>query len=107
MAACDGQIGQAASAASKGGSVGMTLPTARDLARSGIRNMTIESGIFGTPMLLGMPKEVQVALAVGVPVPSHLGTPEDCAKLVKHIIENDMLSGEGVGLDRAIELARK
>ena len=105
VAAYDGQIGQAAYAASKGGVVGMTLPIARDLARNGIRNMTIAPGIFGTPMLFGMPQEVQDALAAGVPFPSRLGTPADYAKLVKHIIENDMLNGEVIRLDGAIRLA--
>ena len=107
VAAFDGQIGQAAYAASKGGIVGMTLPIARDLARNGIRNMTIAPGIFGTPMLFGMPQEVQDALAAGVPFPSRLGTPNDYAKLVKHIIENDMLNGEVIRLDGAIRLAPK
>lgn len=107
VAAYDGQIGQAAYAASKGGVVGMTLPIARDLARNGIRNMTIAPGIFGTPMLFGMPQEVQDALAAGVPFPSRLGTPQDYAKLVKHIIENDMLNGEVIRLDGAIRLAPK
>ena len=104
VAAYDGQIGQAAYAASKGGVVGMTLPIARDLARNGIRNMTIAPGIFGTPMLFSMPKEVQDALAAGVPFPSRLGTPQDYAKLVKHIVENDMLNGEVIRLDGAIRL---
>ncbi|HNE60653.1 MAG TPA: 3-hydroxyacyl-CoA dehydrogenase [Ottowia sp.] len=107
VAAYDGQIGQAAYSASKGGVVGMTLPIARDLAKSGIRNMTIAPGIFGTPMLFGMPKEVQDALAAGVPFPSRLGTPEDYAKLACHIIENDMLNGEVIRLDGAIRLAPK
>ncbi len=107
VAAYDGQMGQAAYAASKGGIVGMTLPVARDLARNGIRNMTIAPGIFGTPMLFGMPKEVQDALAAGVPFPSRLGTPADYAKLVKHIIENEMLNGEVIRLDGAIRLAPK
>ena len=107
VAAYDGQIGQAAYSASKGGVVGMTLPIARDLARNGIRNMTIAPGIFGTPMLFGMPKEVQDALAASVPFPSRLGTPADYAKLVKHIIENDMLNGEVIRLDGAIRLAPK
>ena len=107
VAAYDGQIGQAAYSASKGGVVGMTLPIARDLARSGIRNMTIAPGIFGTPMLFGMPKDVQDALAAGVPFPSRLGTPEDYAKLARHIIENDMLNGEVIRLDGAIRLAPK
>jgi len=107
VAAYDGQIGQAAYSASKGGIVGMTLPIARDLARNGIRNMTIAPGIFGTPMLFGMPKEVQDALAANVPFPSRLGTPEDYAKLVQHIVENDMLNGEVIRLDGAIRLAPK
>ncbi|GAA6143538.1 3-hydroxyacyl-CoA dehydrogenase [Hydrogenophaga sp. 5NK40-0174] len=107
VAAYDGQIGQAAYSASKGGVVGMTLPIARDLARNGIRNMTIAPGIFGTPMLFGMPQEVQDALAAGVPFPSRLGTPQDYAKLAKHIIENDMLNGEVIRLDGAIRLAPK
>jgi NAD(P)-dependent dehydrogenase (short-subunit alcohol dehydrogenase family) len=107
VAAYDGQIGQAAYAASKGGIVGMTLPIARDLARNGIRNMTIAPGIFGTPMLFGMPKEVQDALAASVPFPSRLGTPQDYARLVKHIVENDMLNGEVIRLDGAIRLAPK
>jgi NAD(P)-dependent dehydrogenase (short-subunit alcohol dehydrogenase family) len=107
VAAYDGQIGQAAYAASKGGVVGMTLPIARDLARNGIRNMTIAPGIFGTPMLFGMPQEVQDALAASVPFPSRLGTPQDYAKLVKHIVENDMLNGEVIRLDGAIRLAPK
>ena len=105
VAAYDGQIGQAAYAASKGGVVGMTLPIARDLARNGIRNMTIAPGIFGTPMLFGMPQEVQDALAAGVPFPSRLGTPEDYAKLAVHVFENDMLNGEVIRLDGAIRLA--
>ncbi len=107
VAAYDGQIGQAAYAASKGGVVGMTLPIARDLARNGIRNMTIAPGIFGTPMLFGMPQEVQDALAAGVPFPSRLGTPADYAKLVHSIITNEMLNGEVIRLDGAIRLAPK
>lgn len=105
IAAFDGQIGQAAYSASKGGVVGMTLPIARDLARNGIRNMTVAPGIFGTPMLFGMPKDVQDALAAGVPFPSRLGTPADYAKLALHIFENDMLNGEVIRLDGAIRLA--
>ncbi|HQX58671.1 MAG TPA: 3-hydroxyacyl-CoA dehydrogenase [Burkholderiaceae bacterium] len=105
VAAYDGQIGQAAYSASKGGIVGMTLPIARDLARNGIRNMTIAPGIFGTPMMFGMPKEVQESLAASVPFPSRLGTPQDYAKLARHIIENDMLNGEVIRLDGAIRLA--
>ena len=107
VAAYDGQIGQAAYSASKGGVVGMTLPIARDLARNGVRNMTIAPGIFGTPMVFGMPQEVQDALAAAVPFPSRLGTPNDYAKLVKHILENDMLNGEVIRLDGAIRLAPK
>jgi NAD(P)-dependent dehydrogenase (short-subunit alcohol dehydrogenase family) len=107
VAAYDGQIGQAAYSASKGGIVGMTLPIARDLARNGIRNMTIAPGIFGTPMMFGMPQDVQDALAAAVPFPSRLGTPQDYAKLAKHIFENDMLNGEVIRLDGAIRLAPK
>ena len=105
VAAYDGQMGQAAYSASKSGIVGMTLPIARDLARSGIRNMTIAPGIFGTPMVFGMPQQVQDALAASVPFPSRLGTPQDYAKLVRHILENDMLNGEVIRLDGAIRLA--
>ncbi|MFO1221014.1 MAG: 3-hydroxyacyl-CoA dehydrogenase [Burkholderiaceae bacterium] len=107
VAAYDGQIGQAAYSASKGGVVGMTLPIARDLARNGIRNMTIAPGIFGTPMLFSMPKEVQDALAASVPFPSRLGKPEDYAKLVHQIVTNDMLNGEVIRLDGAIRMAPK
>ena len=107
VAAYDGQIGQAAYSASKGGVVGMTLPIARDLARNGIRNMTIAPGIFGTPMLFSMPQEVQDALAASVPFPSRLGKPEDYAKLVHQIVTNDMLNGEVIRLDGAIRMAPK
>jgi NAD(P)-dependent dehydrogenase (short-subunit alcohol dehydrogenase family) len=107
VAAYDGQIGQAAYSASKGGVVGMTLPIARDLARSGIRNMTIAPGIFGTPMLFTMPQELQDALAASVPFPSRLGTPADYAKLVHQIVTNEMLNGEVIRLDGAIRLAPK
>jgi NAD(P)-dependent dehydrogenase (short-subunit alcohol dehydrogenase family) len=107
VAAYDGQIGQVAYAASKGGVVSMTLPIARDLARSGIRNMTIAPGIFGTPMLFGMPQEVQDALAASVPFPSRLGHPQDYAKLVHQIITNEMLNGEVIRLDGAIRMAPK
>jgi NAD(P)-dependent dehydrogenase (short-subunit alcohol dehydrogenase family) len=107
VAAFDGQIGQAAYSASKGGVVGMTLPIARDLARNGIRNMTIAPGIFGTPMLFTMPKEVQDALAASVPFPSRLGTPADYAKLVHQIVTNEMLNGEVIRLDGAIRMAPK
>ena len=107
VAAYDGQIGQAAYAASKGGVVGMTLPIARDLARNGIRVMTIAPGIFGTPMLFSLPQTVQDALAANVPFPSRLGTPADYAKLVHQIITNEMLNGEVIRLDGAIRLAPK
>jgi NAD(P)-dependent dehydrogenase (short-subunit alcohol dehydrogenase family) len=107
VAAYDGQMGQAAYSASKGGIVGMTLPIARDLARNGIRNMTIAPGIFGTPMLFTMPKEVQDSLAASVPFPSRLGKPEDYAKLVHQIVTNDMLNGEVIRLDGAIRMAPK
>ncbi len=105
VAAYDGQIGQAAYSASKGGIVGMTLPVARDLSRTGIRNMTIAPGIFGTPMLFTMPDEVQRALAASVPFPSRLGTPADFAKLVHQIVTNEMLNGEVIRLDGAIRMA--
>ncbi len=107
VAAYDGQIGQAAYAASKGGIVGMTLPIARDLARNGIRCVTIAPGIFATPMMFTMPKDVQDALAASVPFPSRLGTPEDFAKLVHQIITNEMLNGETIRLDGAIRMAPK
>jgi NAD(P)-dependent dehydrogenase (short-subunit alcohol dehydrogenase family) len=107
IAAYDGQIGQAAYSASKGGVVAMTLPIARDLARYGIRNMTIAPGIFGTPMIFGMPTAVQESLASSIPFPSRLGTPEDFAKLVIHIFENEMLNGEVIRLDGAMRLAAR
>jgi len=103
-AAFEGQIGQAAYAASQGGVVGMTLPIARDLAKLRIRNMTIASAIFGTPMRFGMPQAVQDALAAMVPFPSRLGRPEDYAKRVRHIIENDILNGEVIRLDGTIRM---
>jgi len=107
VAAYDGQIGQAAYSASKGGIVGMTLPIARDLSRDGIRVCTIAPGIFETPMLFGLPKEVQDALGKMVPFPSRLGKPAEYAALAKHIIENEMLNGETIRLDGAIRLAPK
>jgi len=107
VAAYDGQIGQAAYAASKGGIVAMTLPIARDLARNGIRNMTIAPGIFATPMLHSMPQQVQQALASSVPFPCRLGTPQDYARLVRHVIENEMLNGEVIRLDGAIRMGPK
>ncbi|NHC61105.1 3-hydroxyacyl-CoA dehydrogenase [Paenalcaligenes suwonensis] len=105
VAAYEGQIGQAAYAASKGGVVGMTLPIARDLAKLGIRCVTIAPGIFGTPMMFGFPQEVQDSLAASVPFPSRLGTPEDYAKLALSIIDNDMINGETIRLDGAIRMA--
>ncbi len=107
VAAFDGQIGQAAYSASKGGVVGMTLPIARDLAKSGIRCVTIAPGIFGTPMMFGMPQEVQDSLAASIPFPSRLGTPTDYAKLVHSIVTNEMLNGETIRLDGAIRMAPK
>ena len=104
VAAYDGQIGQAAYSASKGGVVGMTLPIARDLARNGIRNMTIAPGIFGTPMLFGMPQEVQDSLAAQVPFPSRFGTPEEYARLALSICDNPMLNCETIRLDGAIRM---
>ena len=105
VAAFEGQIGQAAYSASKGGVVGMTLPIARDLARDGIRNMTIAPGIFGTPLLMSLPQNVRDSLAASVPFPSRLGHPDDYAKLVQHIFENDMLNGEVIRIDGAIRMA--
>src|SRR5574341_2492365 len=105
VAAFDGQVGQAAYSASKGGVVGMTLPIARDLSRSGIRVCTIAPGIFETPMMQGLPKEAQDSLGRQVPFPSRLGRPAEYAQLVKAIIENDMLNGEVIRLDGAIRLA--
>ena len=107
VAAYDGQIGQAAYAASKGGVVGMTLPIARDLARQGIRCVTIAPGLFATPMLLGMPQEVQDALGKQPPYPARLGRPDEYAALAKHIIENVMLNGETIRLDGAMRLPPK
>ena len=107
VAAYDGQIGQAAYAASKAGVVGMTLPIARDLARSGIRCVTIAPGIFGTPMVAGMPQNVQDALAASIPFPARLGRPEDYAKLVLSIITNEMINGETIRLDGAIRMPPK
>ena len=105
VAAYDGQIGQAAYAASKGGIVGMTLPIARDLSRDGIRCMTIAPGLFLTPLLKGLPPEVQESLGKQVPFPSRLGRPDEYASLAKHIVENEMLNGETIRLDGAIRMA--
>ncbi|OFW24873.1 MAG: 3-hydroxy-2-methylbutyryl-CoA dehydrogenase [Acidobacteria bacterium RIFCSPLOWO2_02_FULL_59_13] len=107
VAAFDGQIGQAAYSASKGGIVGMTLPIARDLSRDGIRVCTIAPGIFETPMLTGMPQEIQEALGRQVPFPPRLGRPSEYAMLACHIIQNEMLNGETIRLDGAIRLAPK
>lgn len=107
VAAFDGQIGQAAYGASKAGVAGMTLPMARDLSRLGIRCVTIAPGIFGTPMVFGMPQEVQDSLAASIPFPSRLGRPEDYAKLVFSIIDNEMINGETIRLDGAIRMAPK
>ncbi len=107
VAAFDGQIGQAAYAASKGGIVGMTLPIARDLSRNGIRVVTIAPGIFETPMLKGMPQEIQDALGKMVPFPPRLGRPGEYAALVGHIVQNEMLNGEVIRLDGAIRMQPK
>ncbi|QDC00310.1 3-hydroxyacyl-CoA dehydrogenase [Mesorhizobium sp. 8] len=107
VAAYDGQIGQAAYSASKGGVVGMTLPVARDLARSGIRVCTIAPGIFKTPMMAGMPQEVQDSLGAAVPFPPRLGEPSEYAALALHIVDNQMLNGETIRLDGAIRMAPK
>ncbi len=107
VAAFDGQIGQAAYAASKAGIVGLTLPAARELSRFGIRVMTIAPGIMETPMLAGMPQEVQDSLGKMVPFPSRLGRPAEFAALVRHIIENAYLNGEVIRLDGAIRMAAK
>jgi NAD(P)-dependent dehydrogenase (short-subunit alcohol dehydrogenase family) len=104
VAAFDGQIGQAAYSASKGGVVGMTLPIARDLAQYGIRVVTIAPGIFYTPMMAGMPQNVQDSLGKQVPFPSRLGQPAEYAMLVKSIIDNPMLNGETIRLDGAIRM---
>jgi NAD(P)-dependent dehydrogenase (short-subunit alcohol dehydrogenase family) len=105
VAAFDGQIGQAAYAASKGGVAAMTLPVARELARHGIRVVAIAPGIFDTPMLAGLPRAARESLGRQMPFPSRLGRPEEFAALVRHIIENEMLNGEVVRLDAAIRLA--
>ncbi|MBS0370889.1 MAG: 3-hydroxyacyl-CoA dehydrogenase [Proteobacteria bacterium] len=107
VAAFDGQLGQAAYAASKGGVVAMTLPIARELSRTGIRVMTIAPGIMETPMLLGMPADVQEALGKMVPFPSRMGKPAEYAALVEHIFSNSYLNGEVIRLDGAIRMAAK
>jgi NAD(P)-dependent dehydrogenase (short-subunit alcohol dehydrogenase family) len=105
IAAYDGQIGQCAYAASKGGIVGLTLPAARDLARHAIRVATIAPGIFDTPLLGSLPPDVRQALGAQVPFPSRIGRPEEYAALVCHIIENEMLNGEVIRLDGALRMA--
>lgn len=105
IAAFDGQIGQAAYAASKGGIVGLTLPIARELARYGIRVVTIAPGIFDTPLLAGLPEAARQSLGEQVPFPSRLGRAAEYAALVKHIIENEMLNGEVIRLDGALRMA--
>jgi NAD(P)-dependent dehydrogenase (short-subunit alcohol dehydrogenase family) len=107
VAAFDGQIGQAAYSASKGGVVGLTLPAARDLARQGIRVCTIAPGLFDTPLLAGLPEESRQALGAQVPFPPRLGRPEEYAQLACHIAENTMLNGETIRLDGAIRMAPK
>jgi NAD(P)-dependent dehydrogenase (short-subunit alcohol dehydrogenase family) len=104
IAAYEGQVGQAAYAASKGGVVSMTLPAARELARAGVRVMTIAPGLFHTPMVEGLPPEVQQSLAAGVPYPSRLGMPEEFAALVEHIATNRFLNGEVIRLDGALRM---
>jgi NAD(P)-dependent dehydrogenase (short-subunit alcohol dehydrogenase family) len=104
IAAYDGQVGQAAYAASKGGVVGMTLPIARDLAPLGIRVVTIAPGLFDTPLLAALPAQVKQALGAQVPCPSRLGRPEEFAALVVHVVENDMINGEVIRLDGALRM---
>jgi NAD(P)-dependent dehydrogenase (short-subunit alcohol dehydrogenase family) len=105
VAAFDGQIGQVAYAASKGGIVGMTLPMARELASSGIRVVTIAPGLFMTPMMAGLPEEARASLGKQVPFPPRLGKPEEYAQLVRQVVENPMLNGETIRLDGAIRMA--
>ena len=105
VAAFDGQVGQLAYAASKGGIVGMTLPMARDLSEFGIRVVTVAPGLFDTPLLAGLPEAARESLAKQVPFPSRLGRPAELAQLARHIIENEMLNGETIRLDGAIRMA--
>jgi 3-hydroxyacyl-CoA dehydrogenase / 3-hydroxy-2-methylbutyryl-CoA dehydrogenase len=107
IAAYDGQIGQVAYAASKGGIVSMTLPAARDLASRGIRVMTIAPGLFDTPLLAALPEEARQALGAGVPFPSRLGQPQEYAELVSQIVANPMLNGETIRLDGALRMPPK
>jgi NAD(P)-dependent dehydrogenase (short-subunit alcohol dehydrogenase family) len=105
IAAYEGQIGQPAYAASKGGVVGMTLPAARELARAGVRVVTIAPGLFHTPMVDGLPTDVQAALAASIPFPARLGLPAEYAALVEHIVRNRFLNGEVIRLDGALRMA--
>jgi NAD(P)-dependent dehydrogenase (short-subunit alcohol dehydrogenase family) len=107
VAAFEGQIGQAAYAASKGGVVSLTLPLARELASYGIRVVAIAPGIFDTPMMAGLPDEARESLGNQVPFPSRLGKPEEYAALVRHIVENEMLNGEVIRLDGAVRMAAR
>ena len=107
MAAYEGQIGQAAYSASKGGVVALTLPAARELAQFGIRVVTVAPGLIGTPMLHAMPEEVQTSLANQVPFPRRLGDADEFAALVEHIIDNELLNGEVIRLDGAIRMNPK
>jgi NAD(P)-dependent dehydrogenase (short-subunit alcohol dehydrogenase family) len=107
VAATDGQIGQAAYSASKGGILGLTLPVARDLAPFGIRIVSIMPGLFYTPLFESVPEEVRTALGASVPFPSRLGRPEEYARLVRAIIDNDMLNGESIRLDGALRMQPK
>jgi NAD(P)-dependent dehydrogenase (short-subunit alcohol dehydrogenase family) len=106
-AAFDGQIGQAAYAAAKGGVVAMALPVARELGRFGIRVMTIAPGLFDTPMMAGLPAETRASLGAQIPFPSRLGTPEEYGRLVRHIVENQMLNGEVIRLDGALRMTAR
>ena len=107
VAAYEGQIGQAAYSASKGGIVALTLPAAREFARTGIRVNAVAPGLFATPLLLGMPQNVQEGLAASVPFPTRFGKPEEYAALVLHIIGNTMINGEVIRLDGALRMAPK
>ena len=107
IAAYDGQIGQIAYAASKGGIVGMTLPAARDMASRGVRVMTIAPGLFDTPLLAALPEEARTALGAGIPFPSRLGRPEEYARMVLEIVANPMLNGETIRLDGALRMPPK
>jgi 3-hydroxyacyl-CoA dehydrogenase/3-hydroxy-2-methylbutyryl-CoA dehydrogenase len=107
IAAYDGQIGQIAYAASKGGIVGMTLPAARDMASRGVRVMTIAPGLFDTPLLAALPEEARTALGAGIPFPSRLGRPDEYARIVLEIVANQMLNGETIRLDGALRMPPK